>query len=77
MLRYMYATSIRHNIYSDRRRLLRQLLREYRIRKRVARELVEEQEGFRKGRWTPVGVFALRQLVQKRLGTLVRFRERW
>ena len=38
-----------------------------RIRKRVEQELAEEQQGFRKGRGTTDGMFALRQLVEKRL----------
>ena len=38
-----------------------------RIRKRVEQELGEEQQGFRKGRGTTDRMFALRQLVEKRL----------
>ena len=38
-----------------------------RIRKRVVQAFGEEQQGFRKGRWTTDGMFALRQLVEKRL----------
>ena len=38
-----------------------------RIRKRIEQELCEEQYGFRKGRGTTGGRFALRQLVDKRL----------
>ena len=38
-----------------------------RIRKRVEQELGEEQQGFRKSRVTTDGMFALRQLVEKRL----------
>ena len=41
---------------------------EGRIRKRVEQELGEEQQGFRKGRGTTGGMFALRQQVEKRLG---------
>ena len=36
-----------------------------RIRKRVEQEFVEEQQGFRKGKGTTDGMFALRQLVEK------------
>ena len=38
-----------------------------RIRKRVEMEIGEEQQGFRKGRGMTDGMFALRQLVEKRL----------
>ena len=38
-----------------------------RIRQRVEQELGEEQQGFRKGRGTTDGMFALRQMVEKRL----------
>ena len=38
-----------------------------RIRKKVEQELGEEQQGFRKGRGTTNGMFALRQMVEKRL----------
>ena len=38
-----------------------------RIRKKVEQELGEEQQGFRKGRGTTDGMFALRQMVEKRL----------
>ena len=38
-----------------------------RIRKRVEQELDEGQQGFRKGRGTTDGMFALRQLVEKML----------
>ena len=38
-----------------------------RIRKRVEQELGEGQQGIRKGRGTTVGMFALRQLVEKML----------
>ena len=38
-----------------------------RIRKGVEQELGEEQQGFRKGRGTTDGMFALRQLVEKML----------
>ena len=38
-----------------------------RIRKKVEQELGEEQQGLRKGRGTTDGMFALRQMVQKRL----------
>ena len=38
-----------------------------RIRKRVEQELGEEQQGSRKGRGTTDGMFALRQMVEKRL----------
>ena len=36
-----------------------------RIRKRVEQEFGEEQQGFRKGKGTTDGMFALRQLVEK------------
>ena len=39
-----------------------------RIRKRVEQELGEEQRGFRKGTGKTDGMFALRQMVEKRLG---------
>ena len=38
-----------------------------RIRKKVEQELGEEQQGFRKGRGTTDGMFALRQMVEKRM----------
>ena len=38
-----------------------------RIRKRVEQEFGEEQQGFRKGKGTTDGMFALRQLVEKLL----------
>ena len=38
-----------------------------RIRNKVEQELGEEQQGFRKGRGTTGGMFALRQMVEKRL----------
>ena len=38
-----------------------------RIRKRVEQELGEEKQEFRKGRGTTDGMFALRQLAEKRL----------
>ena len=38
-----------------------------RIRKKVEQELGEEHQGFRKGRGTTDGMFALRQMVEKRL----------
>ena len=38
-----------------------------RIRQRVEQELGEDQQGFRKDRGTTDGMFALRQLVEKRL----------
>ena len=38
-----------------------------RIRKRVEQEFGEEQQGFRKGKGKTDGMFALRQLVEKRL----------
>ena len=37
------------------------------IRKKVEQELGEEQQGFRKGRGTTDGMFALKQLIEKRL----------
>ena len=38
-----------------------------RIRKKIEQELGEGKQGFRKGRGTTDGMFALRQLVEKRL----------
>ena len=39
-----------------------------RIRRRVEGYFGEEQQGFRKGRWTADGVYVLRQMVETRLG---------
>ena len=47
-------------------KLLKRIL-DVRIRKKVEQELGEEQQGFRKGRGTTDGMFALRQIVEKRL----------
>ena len=47
-------------------KLLERIL-DVRIRKKVEQELGEEQQGFRKGRRTTDGMFALRQMVEKRL----------
>ena len=47
-------------------KLLKRIL-DVRIRKKVDKELGEEQQGFRKGRGTTDGMFALRQMVEKRL----------
>ena len=47
-------------------KLLERIL-DVRIRKKVEQELGEEQQGFRKGRGTTDGMFALRQMVEKRL----------
>ena len=47
-------------------KLLERIL-DVRIRKNVEQELGEEQQGFRKGRGTTDGMFALRQMVEKRL----------
>ena len=37
-----------------------------RIRKKIDREIGEEQQGFRKGRGTTDGLFTLRQFVEKK-----------
>ena len=47
-------------------KLLQRIL-DARIRKKVEQELGEEQQGFRKGRGTTDGMFALRQMVEKRM----------
>ena len=47
-------------------KLLERIL-DVRIRKKVEQELGEEQQGFRKSRGTTDGMFALRQMVEKRL----------
>ena len=47
-------------------KLLERIL-DVRIRKKVEQQLGEEQQGFRKGRGTTDGMFALRQMVEKRL----------
>ena len=47
-------------------KLLERIL-DIRIRKKVEQELGEEQHGFRNGRGTTDGMFALRQMVEKRL----------
>ena len=57
---------LRHKFLSHILKLLERIL-DGRIRKRVEQELGEEQQGFRKGRGTTDGMFALRQLVEKRL----------
>ncbi|KAI0241971.1 hypothetical protein LSAT2_015443 [Lamellibrachia satsuma] len=46
---------------------LLEIILDVRIRKKVEQELGEEQQGFRKGRRMTDGMFALRQMVQKRL----------
>ena len=47
-------------------KLLERIL-DKRLREKVEHKLGEEQLGLRKGRWTTDGMFALRQLVEKRL----------
>ena len=47
-------------------KLLERIL-DVRIRKKVEQEFGEEQQGFRKGRGMTDGMFALRQMVEKRL----------
>ena len=47
-------------------KLLERIL-DVRIRKKVEQKLGEGQQGFRKGRGTTDGMFALRQMVEKRL----------
>ena len=47
-------------------KLLERIL-DVRIRKKVEQELGEEQQGFRKGRGTTDGMFALRQMVEEKL----------
>ena len=47
-------------------KLLQRIL-DVRILKRVEHEFGEEQQGFKKGRGTTNGIFALRQLADKRL----------
>ena len=60
--KYRGITLLRHTM-----RLLERILGG-RIRKVVEQELCEEQHGFRKGRGTNDGMFALKQLGEKRLG---------
>ena len=50
-------------LLSHTMKLLKRIL-DVRIRKKVEQELVEEQQGFRKGRGMTDGMFALRQLVR-------------
>ena len=52
-------------------KLLERIL-DVRIRKKVQQELGEEQQGFRKGRGTTDGMFALKQMVEKRMEMLGR-----
>ena len=55
--KYRGITLVSHTM-----KLLKRIL-DGRIRKRIDQELGEEQHGFRKGRGTTDGMFALRQLV--------------
>ena len=55
--KYRGITLVSHTM-----KLLKRIL-DGRIRKRIEQELGEEQHGFRKGRGTTDGMFALRQLV--------------
>ena len=59
--KYRGFTLLSHNM-----KLLERIL-DGRIRDRVEHELGEEQQGFRKGRWKTEVLFALRQVVEKRL----------
>ena len=59
--KYRGITLLRHIM-----KLLEKIL-VVRIRKKVEQELGEEQQGFRKGRGMTDGMFALRQMVEKRL----------
>ena len=56
----------KYTLLSHIMKLLERIL-DVRIRKKVEQELGEEQQGFRKGRGTTDGMFALRQMVEKRL----------